>query len=275
MTVSSLNGSKSPDHELSEQHYEPWLFQKMLDELGRSELGVGFIYSVLDLLAARYELTDAVVVLVHESFGTQTFRLGHQTVTPEMAARIGTSPGVYCEPDVVPEVECDAVRTACQLSLSLHFARFSAGHDPLTNIANRRTFDTALQTAAVRSARYGWAFTLVLCDLDDFKAVNDSAGHAFGDQLLRQFGFALRLSVRGGDTAARIGGDEFAVILNNAEGNESSGFTDRLRSHLALSGNLIDFTIGTATSPRDSTDPLELFRVADGRLYEKKGIIHR
>jgi diguanylate cyclase (GGDEF)-like protein len=275
MTVSSLNGSKSPDHEISEQHYEPWLFQKMLDELGRSELGVGFIYSVLDLLAARYELTDAVVVLVHESFGTQTFRLGHQTVTPEMAARIGTSPGVYCEPDAVPEVECDAVRTACQLSLSLHFARFSAGHDPLTNIANRRTFDTALQTAAVRSARYGWAFTLVLCDLDDFKAVNDSAGHAFGDQLLRQFGFALRLSVRGGDTAARIGGDEFAVILNNAEGNESSGFTDRLRSHLALSGNLIDFTIGTATSPRDSTDPLELFRVADGRLYEKKGIIHR
>jgi diguanylate cyclase (GGDEF)-like protein len=275
MTVSSLNGSKSPDHEISEQHYEPWLFQKMLDELGRSELGVGFIYSVLDLLAARYELTDAVVVLVHESFGTQTFRLGHQTVTPEMAARIGTSPGVYCEPAAVPEVECDAGRTACQLSLSLHFARFSAGHDPLTNIANRRTFDTALQTAAVRSARYGWAFTLVLCDLDDFKAVNDSAGHAFGDQLLRQFGFALRLSVRGGDTAARIGGDEFAVILNNAEGNESSGFTDRLRSHLALSGNLIDFTIGTATSPRDSTDPLELFRVADGRLYEKKGIIHR
>ena len=275
MTVSSLNGSKSPSPDISEQHYEPWLFQKMLDELGRSELGVGFIYSVLDLLAARYELTDAVVVLVHESFGTQTFRLGHKTVTPEMAARIGTAPGVYCEPDVVPEVECDAVRTACQLSLSLHFARFSAGHDPLTNIANRRTFDTALQTAAVRSARYGWAFTLVLCDLNDFKAVNDSAGHAFGDRLLRQFGFALRLSVRNGDTAARIGGDEFAVILNNAEGNESAGFTDRLRSHLALGGNLIDFTIGTATSPRDSTDPLELFRIADGRLYEKKGIIHR
>jgi diguanylate cyclase (GGDEF)-like protein len=275
MTLSELNGRKPPHEETSEQHYEPWLFQKMLGDLGRSELGVGFIYSVLDLLAARYELSDAVVVLVHESFGTQTFRLGHKTVSSAMAAEIGNSPGVFCVPDVVPEVECDAVRTACQLSLSLHFARFSAGHDPLTNIANRRTFDTALQTASVRSARYGWAFTLVLCDLNDFKAVNDSAGHAFGDQLLRQFGFALRLSVRNGDTAARIGGDEFAVILNNAEGNESAGFTDRLRSHLVLSGNLIDFTIGTATSPRDSTDPMELYRIADGRLYERKGIIHR
>jgi diguanylate cyclase (GGDEF)-like protein len=235
MTLSSLNSSKPAHEEISEQSYEPWLFQKMLDELGRSELGVGFIYSVLDLLAARYELTDAVVVLVHESFGTQTFRLGHQSVSSSMAAELGNSPGVFCVPDVVPEVECDAVR----------------------------------------SARYGWAFTLVLCDLNNFKAVNDSAGHAFGDQLLRQFGFALRLSVRNGDTAARIGGDEFGVILNNAEGNESAGFTDRLRSHLALSGSLIDFTIGTATSPRDSTDPVELYRIADGRLYEKKGVILR
>ncbi len=271
--MSSLHAVPPEDDEYYGQHYEPWLFQTMLDELSASELGIGFIYSVLDLLAQRYELSDAVVVLVHESFGTQSFRLGRRSLTPEMTENFASA-GVYCEPDVVPDVERDAVRTACQLALSLHLARFSAAQDPLTKIANRRAFDTALQASAVRSARYGWAFTLVLCDLNDFKAVNDVSGHAFGDDILRQFGFALRLSVRQGDTAARIGGDEFAVILSNAEGNESSGFIERLRAHLEKVGVEIDFTFGIAASPSDSTDPAELFRIADGRLYEKKGIKH-
>jgi len=146
--------------------------------------------------------------------------------------------------------------------MSLHLARFSAAHDPLTNIANRRSFDEALEVSAARSARYGWAFTLVLVDLNNFKAVNDKSGHEFGNHLLRQFGFALRQAVRQGDTAARIGGDEFAVILSNAEGHESSGFTERLKGHLVALGNPVEFTIGTATSPRDSTDPGELLRMA-------------
>lgn len=255
--------------------YEPWLFQTMLDELSVSELGIGFIYSVLEVLVGRYNLNDAVVILSHESFGAQMFRAGGQAISVDLASRLGVAPGVYCDPDIVPNVERDAVRTACQLSLSLHLARFSAAHDALTNIANRRTFDSALQASCVRSSRYGWAFTLVLADLNGFKAVNDSLGHAVGDDLLRQFGLAMRRSVRSGDVAARIGGDEFAVILSNADGHDSSGFTDRLRSHLGSARELVGFTIGTASSPRDSTDPAELFRIADARLYEKKGFSHR
>ena len=275
VAVTCPNGATDESVAPSGEHYEPWLFQTMLNELSESELGIGFIYTVLDQLAARYELVDAVVVLAHDSFGTQSFRLGGQTVTPEFMGGLGTEPGVYCDPDVVPEVECDAVRTACQLSLSLHLARFSATHDALTNIANRRNFDSALQIASARSARYGWAFTLIIIDLNDFKEVNDRLGHGAGDDLLRQFGFALRRAVRSGDTAARVGGDEFAVILSNAEGHESSGFTERLRSYLSAAGNSVEFTIGTATSPRDSTDPTELKRIADTRLYEKKGVKHR
>jgi diguanylate cyclase (GGDEF)-like protein len=269
-TLSSIHVVADGD-DFTSRAYEPWLFETMLKELTEKELGVGFIYSVLDLFAERHGLTDAVVVLVHDSFGTQMFRLGGQPITPEIAAKLGSEPGVYCEPDMVPAVECDAIRTACQLSLSLHLARFSAAHDPLTNIANRRSFDEALDVAAARSSRYGWAFTLVLVDLNNFKAVNDRSGHEFGDNLLRQFGFALRQAVRQGDVAARVGGDEFAVILANAEGHESSGFTERLRGHLTSVGNMVEFTIGTSTSPRDSTDPAELLRLADGRLYEKKG----
>ena len=271
--VSSLESQRVVDA-LGEASYEPWLFQTMLAELADGELGIGFIYSILDRLAIRHGLRDVIVMLSHESFGTQSFRLGGRAVSSAMAARLGDAAGVHCEPDVVPAYEADAVRTACQLALSLHLARFSAGHDPLTNIANRRSFDTALRVAAARSSRYGWSFTLVILDINDFKAVNDRAGHAFGDYVLRQFGFALRRSVRNGDTAARLGGDEFAVILSNAEGVEVSGFVDRLRLQLKAMDDLVEFTTGAASSPRDSTDPEELFRIADGRLYEKKGVGH-
>ena len=267
--VEALNQATS---DFTGQLYEPWLFQTMLGELTNRELGVGFIYSILDQFARRHELSDVVAALSHESFGNQTFRLGGKPITSEMAVRFMGEPGVYCEPDTVPAVECDAVRTACQLALSLHHARFSATHDPLTNINNRRSFDEALKMSSARSSRYGWTFTVVIVDLNDFKLVNDRSGHEFGDNLLRQFGFALRQAVRQGDTAARIGGDEFAVILSNAEGHEASGFTERLRGLLASANVRIEFTSGTATSPRDSTDPAELLRIADGRLYEKKGV---
>ena len=271
-----------PDLTLSEAmpspldfQYEPWLFNAMIDELANNELGIGFIYTVLEQLAKRYDLTDAVVVLEHESLTTQEFRLAGASVNPDYASRLAVAPGVYCEPDIVPRAELEAVRTACQLALSLHQARFTAAHDALTTIANRRTFDIALANSTVRSARYGWAFTLVLIDLKDFKSVNDRLGHDVGDRLLRHFGFALRLSVRQGDIAARIGGDEFAVILNNAEGHEAMGFVERLRENVIKAGENIEFTTGTSTSPRDSTDPAELTRIADARLYAKRGIIHR
>ena len=270
-TVTSIRSVMPESTVTSAGSYEPWLFQMMMTELSQRELGVGFIYAVLEFFAQRHGLTDVIVVLTHDSFGLQMFRLGGAVIAPDTVARIGTEPGVYCEPDHVSQIEGDALRTAATLSFSLHVARFSAAHDPLTNIANRRSFDESLEVAAARSARYGWSFTVLLLDLNDFKIVNDHSGHQYGDAILRQFGFALRQTVRQGDTAARIGGDEFAVILSNAEGHESAGFTERLRGHLASVGNSVDFAVGAASSPRDSTDPADLLRIADGRLYEKKG----
>jgi diguanylate cyclase (GGDEF)-like protein len=243
----------------------------MIDQLAVGELGINFIYATLERLAQRHDLDDVIVTLVHESFGAQTFRLAGRLESPQLIVQLGTEPGVHCIPPVVSSEEREAVRAACQLALSLQLARFRAGQDPLTNIANRRSFDTALQVASARSARYGWPFTLVLIDLDGFKLINDNGGHEHGDYLLRQFGFSIRRCVRDGDTPARIGGDEFAVILNSAEGSEALGFTDRLRLQLKVGGHPIDFTFGTATSPRDSTNAAELLRVADSRLYEKKG----
>ncbi len=261
-----------PLTELEDVRGDGWLFETMRENLASGSLGLGFIYSTLERLAERHGLHDAILVLHDETLGAQSFRLHQLSVARSLLGQLGGESGLHCQPDSVPAIESDAVQTVCQLALSLHVARFGAAHDPLTNISNRRSFDEALRIAAARSARYGWAFSLVILDLDDFKAVNDRAGHEFGDYVLRQFGFALRHALRHGDTAARLGGDEFAVILSNAEGTEAVGFVDRLRTHLKATGDLVDFTMGTATSPRDSTDPAELVRIADARLYERKGI---
>jgi hypothetical protein len=95
-TLTSIRSVVPDGDDFTGHAYEPWLFQTMLSELTEKELGVGFIYTVLDLFAKRNDLTDAVVVLVHESFGTQMFRLGGKPVTPEIAAKISAEPGVYC-----------------------------------------------------------------------------------------------------------------------------------------------------------------------------------
>src|SRR5439155_21319787 len=78
---------------------------------------------------------------------------------------------------------------------------------------NRRCFEAMLAQAAHGSRRYGWSFALVLLDLDGFKLLNDRLGHDAGDAVLRAIGNEMRRALRQGDVAARIGGDEFALIL--------------------------------------------------------------
>ncbi len=269
-----MGGPTAEDIELSGELFGPRQFLKMLDHLSASELGIGFVYAALDLLAKQYRLVDAVVVVGDESLGTQAFRLGRRSVSGDSPGGRATSPGLFCDPDIVPDVVRDVVRSVCQLALSSHVARYSASHDPVSNIANRQYFDAALRTAAAQSARYGWVFTLMLADVSGFVAA-DGEGHATGDALLSKFGYTLRRSVRSGDTAARIKRDEFAIILWYAEGTDVLAFTERLRSLLVPGVDQVEFAISTATSPRDSTDPVELFRIANSRLAEKRGTMLR
>ena len=140
--TTSQNGAVPQSDDLVAGDYEPWLFQAMLDELKSNELGIGFVYSLLDLVAQRYGLKDVTVKLMHDTTGLQCFRLGRVSVDSDILARHGRSAEVISDPDVIPENERNAIRTACQLSLSLHLARYSSARDPLTNISNRRSLDT-------------------------------------------------------------------------------------------------------------------------------------
>src|SRR5207249_2459440 len=98
--------------------------------------------------------------------------------------------------------------------------RHQAFHDPLTDLANRARFMDRLEHGLQRAARMVGTVGLLFIDLDDFKSVNDSLGHPAGDQLLIEVAARLELSLRPGDTAARFGGDEFAILLEEVADKE-------------------------------------------------------
>jgi diguanylate cyclase (GGDEF)-like protein/PAS domain S-box-containing protein len=115
----------------------------------------------------------------------------------------------------------------------LHEVRVLAESDGLTGLLNRRRFEEELDRHAAAAARYGRPAALLLIDLDDFKAVNDRYGHAAGDELLRRSADVLRGRLRGIDRAARIGGDEFAVILDGAAPAAAARVAEELTTDIA------------------------------------------
>jgi diguanylate cyclase (GGDEF)-like protein len=151
--------------------------------------------------------------------------------------------------------------------------RFLADHDPLTRLGNRRAFMRQLQRETGRSVRYGQPFSLVLCDLDGFKTLNDRLGHLAGDAALQRFGGILDGVLRRSDGAFRIGGDEFALVLVQAGAIESEEVVERIRrlllaqdEDLALRASFGVAVFDPATSPA----PDGIFRQADEAMYAAK-----
>jgi two-component system, cell cycle response regulator len=144
--------------------------------------------------------------------------------------------------------------------------------DELTGLGNRRAFQTALQQEVARATREGSELTLIMLDLDHFKLLNDVYGHLLGDEVLRKAGAALRSHCREFDTAARFGGEEFAVLLPACTTKESFSAAARLRQVIAE----LDFEVpvtasaGIATFPTHADDAMSLLRAADDALYDSK-----
>lgn len=156
--------------------------------------------------------------------------------------------------------------------------RHRAYHDNLTSLANRGLFADRLEHALRRAARVETPVSLMFIDLDDFKNINDTHGHAVGDQVLRHVARILVASIRAGDTAARLGGDEFALLVEAARSAEevemvAGRVLAELQKPLIVKGEslLIRASIGIATSA-DSNDARELLQLADLALYEAKNL---
>src|SRR3954466_4562641 len=157
--------------------------------------------------------------------------------------------------------------------------RLEADTDPLTGLANRRALERTLDAALTRAGARARSVGLLLVDLDGFKAVNDTHGHAAGDEALREVARRLRRSVRERDLVARLGGDEFVVVLTDL-GGRSGAVNDSMERIAEVLGEPIAFNgtsvtlgaaIGVATFPADGGSGADLLAHADRAMYAAKG----
>ncbi|MGO9180541.1 MAG: diguanylate cyclase domain-containing protein [Candidatus Limnocylindrales bacterium] len=152
-----------------------------------------------------------------------------------------------------------------------------ATHDPLTDLPNRFLMVDRLTQLLSRARRYGSAFAILFMDIDRFKDVNDSYGHEFGDRVLRAVAQRLTSAVRQNDTVARIGGDEFVIILETAQGAQAADTVAQhvhraLRRPLTLEHRRVRVTvsIGISMYPQHGEDVDTLLRAADSAMYLAK-----
>lgn len=157
--------------------------------------------------------------------------------------------------------------------------RQMAQHDPLTRLPNRALFSDRLQQALADARRNQTKLAVMFVDFDNFKPINDSLGHAVGDLLLQEAALRMQACIRQSDTVARIGGDEFVVLLRHIENiNNAQQVGDKIRLALCqpfeLAGQVlgISASIGIALYPEHGNDEIELAKQADLAMYRAKAL---
>ncbi|MGQ3887595.1 diguanylate cyclase domain-containing protein [Legionella sp. CNM-1927-20] len=152
-----------------------------------------------------------------------------------------------------------------------------AHYDLLTNLPNRRQFETHFQRELAKAQRYNRKFAVLFIDVDHFKRINDTYGHKIGDLFLVKLAERLAHSIRGEDFAARMGGDEFIVIISEIKNYSSAKIATQkiykaLNTTYNLSGNKIEgrVSIGIAYVPKDGKKIDDIIHAADQRMYQTK-----
>jgi len=166
------------------------------------------------------------------------------------------------------------VRTLLDFKSYLDSCEEAAFTDHVTGLANRRRFERHLEREVTRTERYGHPFCLLMLDIDDFKSVNDRHGHEAGDLVLTRLSKCLQQAIRGIDLAARIGGDEFGIVLTETDIERGIEVADRLRRLI----NELDIppvgkvtvSCGVAECPTSAQTGRGLQAAADAALYEAK-----
>lgn len=167
---------------------------------------------------------------------------------------------------------------ASEIGVMLEKLEHHSMHDPLTQLHNRRYFNAIISYEVSRSERHKHTFCLLMIDLDNFKTINDTYGHFSGDEMLKQFADLLRLRLRKNDVIARIGGDEFAILLTESNAANGEELAKTLVKYVAenifrdMQGHSFktSVSIGVANFPQDAQSLDILNNCADEALYSAK-----
>ncbi len=152
-----------------------------------------------------------------------------------------------------------------------------ASRDPLTGLYNRRHFNEVLNRRFAESKRYDSSLACIMIDLDDFKSVNDTHGHQYGDEILKLAATTIEQELRSSDVAARFGGDEFVLLMPQVDSEQAKGLAQRIQDRFNEVISIqyprcnVGMSIGTASLDDVSSDnPDDLVRLADLSLYDSK-----
>lgn len=160
------------------------------------------------------------------------------------------------------------------LVLTIERLRAEADRDYLTGLANRRRFRKALGQEVERWRRYRIPCSLLMVDVDHMKLINDAHGHTAGDRVIRLVASALTELSRDNDTAARLGGEEFALLLAGVGGEKAQAAAERLRVAVATQPlddvGTVTISVGVASCPDNARSERELFGTSDAALYRAK-----
>jgi diguanylate cyclase (GGDEF)-like protein len=194
--------------------------------------------------------------------------MGRQVALKTALMDVLSSAGLFRVPIII---EYDELKTL----------QLNAVTDPLTGLYNRRLFGEAFEKELNRARRYALPLGLVIVDLHRFKEVNDKYGHPKGDDVLRAAATTLKKALRTSDSAFRIGGDEFALLLPQTDSDQTLALSRRVEVVFAETLHALQLSIsvnmdnGVATYPQDGEQADQLIRVADERLYRLKHTNHR
>jgi diguanylate cyclase (GGDEF)-like protein len=180
----------------------------------------------------------------------------------------------YFELPLEFELLIERVQQLVALRQKIDRLRADADLDSLTGLANRRRFRVALVREVERWRRYRVPCALLMLDIDHLKRINDQFGHPAGDAVIRQIAQTLREVSRDNDTAARLGGEEFGLLLAGVDLQRAAAAAERLRT--VLSGRRVDgvgtvtVSIGVASCPENATSERTLYAASDRALYVSK-----